>query len=103
MSIRQHERCKAKPSSASAGKTNFPSRARPRHSDKWFARSPYRAATAFTVTPGFRLSATLSRLGEEQNRMKASKFSDAQKAFILKQGEEGTPVAEIWGSAAGRC
>jgi len=27
--------------------------------------------------------------------MKASKFSDAQKAFILKQGEEGTPVAEI--------
>jgi transposase-like protein len=40
-------------------------------------------------------SATLSRLGEEQNRMKVSKFSDAQKAFILKQGEEGTPVAEI--------
>ena len=27
--------------------------------------------------------------------MKASKFTDAQKAFILKQGEEGTPVAEI--------
>ena len=27
--------------------------------------------------------------------MKASKFSDAQKAFIIKQGEEGTPVAEI--------
>lgn len=27
--------------------------------------------------------------------MKASKFPDAQKAFILKQGEEGTPVAEI--------
>ena len=27
--------------------------------------------------------------------MKASKFSDAQKAFILKQGEEGAPVAEI--------
>jgi putative transposase len=27
--------------------------------------------------------------------MKASKFSDAQKVFILKQGEEGTPVAEI--------
>jgi transposase-like protein len=40
-------------------------------------------------------SATLSRLGEERNRMKASKFSDAQKAFILKQGEEGTPIAEI--------
>jgi len=41
------------------------------------------------------LSATLSRLGEERNRMKARKFSDAQKTFILKQGEEGTPVAEI--------
>lgn len=27
--------------------------------------------------------------------MKASKFSDAQKAFIIKQGEDGTPVAEI--------
>ena len=27
--------------------------------------------------------------------MKASKFSDAQKAFILKQGEQGLPVAEI--------
>lgn len=27
--------------------------------------------------------------------MKASKFTDAQKAFIIKQGEEGTLVAEI--------
>ncbi len=27
--------------------------------------------------------------------MKASRFSDAQKAFILKQDEEGVPVAEI--------
>ena len=27
--------------------------------------------------------------------MKASKFTDAQKAFIIKQGEEGTPVADI--------
>ena len=27
--------------------------------------------------------------------MKASKFSDAQKAFILKQGRDGMPVAEI--------
>jgi putative transposase len=27
--------------------------------------------------------------------MKASKFSDAQKAFIMKHGEDGTPVAEI--------
>jgi putative transposase len=27
--------------------------------------------------------------------MKASTFSEAQKAFILKQGEDGVPVAEI--------
>lgn len=27
--------------------------------------------------------------------MKASKFTNAQKAFVIKQGEEGTPVAEI--------
>ena len=40
-------------------------------------------------------SATSPGLGEERNRMKASKFSDALKAFIIKQGEEGAPVAEI--------
>ena len=27
--------------------------------------------------------------------MKASKFSDAQKAFILKQGAVGMPVADV--------
>lgn len=27
--------------------------------------------------------------------MKASRFSDAQKAFIIKQSEGGTPVSEI--------
>jgi putative transposase len=27
--------------------------------------------------------------------MKASKFSDAQKAFILKQGADGVPVADL--------
>jgi putative transposase len=27
--------------------------------------------------------------------MKASRFSDAQKAFILKQGADGVPVAEM--------
>lgn len=27
--------------------------------------------------------------------MKASKFTDAQKAFVIKRGEEGTPVAEV--------
>lgn len=25
--------------------------------------------------------------------MKASKFTEAQKAFILKQGEQGTPIS----------
>jgi hypothetical protein len=34
-------------------------------------------------------SATFSRLGEELRTMKASKFTEAQKAFILMQGEEG--------------
>jgi len=27
--------------------------------------------------------------------MKASRFTDAQKAFILKQAEEGVPVGEV--------
>ena len=27
--------------------------------------------------------------------MKASNFSDAQKAYVLRQGEEGVPVAKI--------
>lgn len=39
-------------------------------------------------------SAAIPRL-EERRAMKASKFSDAQKAFILKQGAEGMPVADI--------
>ena len=34
-------------------------------------------------------------MGKERNRIKASKFTVAQKAFIIKQGEEGTSVAEI--------
>jgi putative transposase len=33
--------------------------------------------------------------GKERKTMKASAFSDAQKAFILKQGADGVPVAEI--------
>jgi putative transposase len=40
-------------------------------------------------------SAVISWLGEERKTMKASKFSDAQKAFILKQGADGIPVSEI--------
>jgi hypothetical protein len=34
-------------------------------------------------------------LGEGWNRKKASKFTEAQKAFILKQGAQVTPVTEI--------
>ena len=44
-------------------------------------------------------SANLSWLGEEWKRMKASKFTEAQKAFILKQREQGTPVAESCSTA----
>jgi hypothetical protein len=40
-------------------------------------------------------SAVTSLGWEEWKTMKASKFSDAQKAFILKQGADGIPVAEI--------
>jgi putative transposase len=32
---------------------------------------------------------------EEWKTMKASQFSDAQKAFILRQGNDGVPVADI--------
>lgn len=32
---------------------------------------------------------------EERKTIKDSKFSDGQKAFILKQGADGIPVAEI--------
>ena len=32
---------------------------------------------------------------EERRAIKASRFSDAQKAFILKQGADGMPVADI--------
>lgn len=35
-------------------------------------------------------------LGWARNHgMEASKFPDAQRAFVVKQGKEGTPVAEI--------
>jgi putative transposase len=44
-------------------------------------------------------SAVISRLGEGAEAMKASKFSDAQKAFILKQGDDGVPMAEIYRKA----
>ena len=31
--------------------------------------------------------------------MEASKLTDALKAFIIRQGEEGMPVADIWRKA----
>ena len=40
-------------------------------------------------------SADPTPAGQERKRMRSSKFSDAQKAFILKQGDDGVPVAEI--------
>jgi putative transposase len=40
-------------------------------------------------------SAVKSGLEKGAEAMKASNFSDAQKAFILKQGDDGVPVAEI--------
>jgi putative transposase len=42
-----------------------------------------------------RVFGAISWLGEGAEAMKASQFTDAQKAFIIKQGEDGTPVAEI--------
>jgi putative transposase len=41
------------------------------------------------------ISALPFLLEEGAEAMKASKFTDAQKAFIVKQGNEGTTVAEI--------
>ncbi|WP_143015402.1 hypothetical protein [Alloyangia pacifica] len=41
-------------------------------------------------------SAGLSWLGKARELMKASRFTAAQKAFILKQAEQGTPVAKTW-------
>jgi putative transposase len=40
-------------------------------------------------------SANIPKLGKERKRMKASKLTEAQKTFILRQGEGGMPVAEI--------
>jgi hypothetical protein len=40
-------------------------------------------------------SAALSLGWEERRTMKASNFSESQTAFILMQGADGVPVAEI--------
>jgi hypothetical protein len=42
-----------------------------------------------------RISALNSRLERGEKAMKVSKFSFAQNAFILKQADDGWPVAEI--------
>ena len=34
-------------------------------------------------------------VGEEWKAMKESKFTAEQVAFVVKQGEEGTPVADL--------
>jgi putative transposase len=33
--------------------------------------------------------------GDEKSSMKASKFSEAQIAFVLKQAEDGSAIAEV--------
>jgi putative transposase len=33
--------------------------------------------------------------GDQESSMKASKFSEAQIAFVLKQAEDGSAVAEV--------
>jgi putative transposase len=45
------------------------------------------------------LSAVVSFGWEERKTMKAAQFSDAQKAFILKQGNDGVRVADIFRKA----
>ena len=42
-----------------------------------------------------RVFAVFSRGWEGRKTMKTSQFSDAQKAFILRQGADGVPVADI--------
>jgi hypothetical protein len=42
-----------------------------------------------------RLSGRFSWLGGGLEAMKASRFMDAQKAYIIRQDEEGTPVAGL--------
>jgi hypothetical protein len=44
---------------------------------------------------GLEFFASVLRGWEEQGAMKASKFSDAQKAFILKQGEVGLVAVRV--------
>ena len=34
-------------------------------------------------------------LEKKRRALKASQFTDTQKAFVIKQGEDGIPVAEI--------
>jgi putative transposase len=55
----------------------------------------FRSASRKYPRIGLEFSAPTSRLEKERRTMKASKFTDAQKAFIIKQGEDGTPVAEV--------
>ncbi|MQY45789.1 hypothetical protein GAO09_06920 [Rhizobiales bacterium RZME27] len=35
--------------------------------------------------------------------MKVSNFSDAQKSFILKQGDDGVPVASLFARRVDQC
>ena len=46
------------------------------------------------LSQSFRLNFLAGR-GEERKGMTVSSFTDVQKAFVLKQGEDDRPVAEI--------
>ena len=47
------------------------------------------------IRSGPEFSGVVRLAGRRTTGMKTSKFTDAQKAFIIRQGDEGTPVAEI--------
>jgi len=51
--------------------------------------------SAYNKSPCRLFSSTATVAASERRTMKASEFSDAQKAFILKQGADGIPVADI--------
>jgi putative transposase len=52
---------------------------------------PFRARFFRRIFPGWEERGDEPKAGAAN----ASKFTDAQKAFVIKQGEEGVPVAEV--------
>ncbi|EEE35112.1 hypothetical protein RKLH11_2131 [Rhodobacteraceae bacterium KLH11] len=78
---------------ASSGTTNLPSRARRRHSDRWFGRIPTRRATSFTVTPGTSVSATSWPLSaSDQRRLPSRPIKTSWPATDSKCSSRWTPI-----------